>query len=90
MIDDAERHRLSLIGRIGAHQLHATHDSRSITQPARDAFRRRFLDQVDPALPEPERLRRADQLRRAHMARMAMRSAEARRRRGPGSDALRG
>jgi hypothetical protein len=61
--------------------LHATHDSRVITQSARDAFLRRFLEQVDATLPEPERLRRAEHLRRAHMAELALRSAQARRRR---------
>jgi len=41
---------------------------------ARAGFERRFLDEVDPdrTLPEPERLRRAEALRRAHMTRLAL------------------
>lgn len=40
----------------------------------------RFIDQVDPdrTLPEPERMRRAEAARRAHMARLSLRSAQAR------------
>ena len=41
----------------------------------------RFEREVDPegALPEVERKRRADHARKAHMARLALRSAQARR-----------
>ena len=38
----------SLLGRIGAHVTHARHDSRTITEPGRAAFLRRFEDEVDP------------------------------------------
>ena len=71
----------TLRGRIGAHTLHATHDSRAITAAARDAFLARFERQVDPegVLSEAERLRRARHARKAHMARLALRSAEVRR-----------
>lgn len=71
----------SLRGRLSAHTLHATHDSRDLTAKARDAFLARFEREVDPdsVLPEDERLRRARHARRAHMTRLALRSAEARR-----------
>lgn len=44
---------------------------------------RRFLDQVPAEVTDPaERLRRAQLLQRAHMSRIAMKSAEARRKVG--------
>ena len=73
----------SLRGRIGAYCLHATHDPRETTAKAREVFLARFIDQVDPerCLPEPERLRRAAAARKAYFARLALKSARARRRR---------
>jgi hypothetical protein len=73
--------RAALIGRIGAHRLHATHDSREVTAPARAAFRDSFEREVDPdfVLPEAERKRRAAHARKAHYARLALKSAEVRR-----------
>jgi hypothetical protein len=70
-------------GRIGAHILHATHDSRELTVAARAKFFEKFLNQVDPdrILPEGERLRRAEHALRAHMLKLAYRSAKARRER---------
>lgn len=70
------------IGRIGAHRLHATHGCCEITQAARDAFLRRFEDTVDPdvSLPPAERQRRAQHLRRAHMAQLSLRGVAARQR----------
>lgn len=43
-------------------ELHARHDSRELTRPARQAFLAKFDREVDPdaVLPEAERLRRAD------------------------------
>lgn len=79
MLSPEER---SLRARIGAHALHGSHDSRGLTANARAAFLQRFVDQVDqesPGLPEGERLRRAEHLLRAHMARLALRSSKARR-----------
>jgi len=75
---DAER--AALLGRIGAHRLHATHDSRATTTKARAAFLERFEREVDPdcSLPADERTRRAEHARRAHFARLALQSAEAR------------
>lgn len=40
----------------------------------------KFLEQIDPALPESVRLERARQLQAAHMRQLAIRSAESRRR----------
>ncbi len=71
----------SLRGRIGAYALHATHDSREITAPARKAFLAGFEDQVDPdhTLPPEERTKRANMARKAHFTRLAYLSAKARR-----------
>src|SRR5688500_6485570 len=61
-------------GRIGGYVTHSRHDSRELTQPARDAFRAKIEREVDPEgkLPEAERLRRAESARRAHYARIAL------------------
>ena len=77
----------SLRGRIGAYRLHATHDPRETTAKARSTFLARFEREVDPdgILPEAERLRRAEAARKAHLARLALKSAQARRK--VGSDA---
>ena len=74
---------LSLRGRAGAFAQHAKHDVRETTQAARDAFLRRFEDEVDPdrKLTESERRRRALAARKAHMTLLALKSAQARRRR---------
>jgi hypothetical protein len=88
---------MSLRGRIGAYALHARHDPRETTRPARAAFLARFEAEVDPEgrLPEAERRRRAHFAMRAHMARLARKrvmGAIRRRRRprtpapGPASD----
>ena len=72
----------SLRGKIGAYRLHATHDSREITAPARRAFLARFdrdLDQ-EGTLPPPERALRAAMAKRAYFTRLALKSAQARRR----------
>jgi hypothetical protein len=73
--------RAAMIGRIGAHTSHSRHDSRDITARARATFLDSFERQVDPdfVLPEAERQRRAAHARKAHYARLALRSAEARR-----------
>lgn len=68
----------ALRGRIGAYRLHATHDPRETTAAARAAFLGRFLAEIDPDLPEPERLRRAASARKAYFAQLAYRSAVAR------------
>jgi hypothetical protein len=72
----------SLRARLAAHTLHAHYDSRELTKKARAAGPGQlayFLRQVDLALPEPERQRRAEHLRRAHFQRLALASAKARR-----------
>jgi hypothetical protein len=72
----------SLRASLAAHEMHARHDSREITANARAGFQSKFLAQVDattPGLPEPERIRRAEHLLRAHMKRLALASSKARR-----------
>src|SRR5215207_6844683 len=68
-------------GRIGALITHSRHDVRELTAPARAAFLSRFEREVDPdgTLLLEERLRRADCAKRAHFARLARLSANARR-----------
>ena len=67
--------------RMAAYMLHARYDPRETTKPARRAFNKRFLDQVDPdrRLPERERQRRAEAARRAYFTRLAYLSARSRR-----------
>jgi hypothetical protein len=73
--------RASLLERIGAHRLHATHDSREITAKARATFLDKFEQEVDPdgVLSVEERQRRAQHARSGHFARLALLSAESRR-----------
>lgn len=73
--------RMALLGRIGAATLHAS--GGTTTEAARAAFRERFLQEADPdgTLPPEERERRAAHLRRAYYLRLALKSADARRRR---------
>lgn len=74
----------ALRSKLGAHTRWANcTDRTAATQPARDAFRDRWLDQVDPerVLPAAERTKRADHAMKAHMTRMALNSAKARARR---------
>ena len=72
----------SLRGRLGAYVLHATHDSRAITAEARATFMARFEVEVDPdgVLTPEERRRRADHARQAYFTRLALKSAQTRRR----------
>jgi hypothetical protein len=72
----------ALRARLAAHTLHATHDSRELTAPARAAFLGRFEREADPegVLDPAERARRAEHLRKAFFARLALKSAQARRR----------
>jgi hypothetical protein len=71
--------------RLGAYALHATHDPRETTKPARAAFNARFEREVDPEgkLDPAERLRRAEFAKKAHFLRLAMASAKARRKEAP-------
>ena len=70
-----------LVGFIGGHTTMGRHDSRAIAQRAREGFLRRFMLEADPegVLPEVEREQRARHLLAAHMRRLALRSARARR-----------
>lgn len=81
---------LALAGRIGAHKSWAnTEDRTARTAPAREAFNRRFEDEVDPdrRLDPAERARRAESARKAYYAELALKSAQARRRRADPQDA---
>lgn len=77
---------MALRGKIGAFVTHSRHDPKLTTAKARAAFLARFETEVDPdrVLPEEERQRRAESARKAHMARMALASARARRDRKAG------
>ena len=72
--------RTSLAARIGGLTRHAMHGSAELSRHGQDALLARFEHEVDPEcrLTESERRSRAEALRRAHMARLALRSAEAR------------
>jgi hypothetical protein len=82
MADDAmnpgER---ALRARIGAYAMHGRNDARETTAKARAAFLARFERLADPEgrLPLAERQRRAQKLRSAYFARLALASAKARR-----------
>ncbi len=67
--------------RIGGLTTQARHGG-AVAARARAGLRARFEREADPdgSLPEAERARRADLLFRAHMLRLAERSAAARRR----------
>ncbi|MGI8938879.1 MAG: hypothetical protein ACR2JF_11855 [Iamia sp.] len=68
---------------IAAHESWArTEDRAQRLAPARQAFADSFLDKVDPdhRLPPAERARRAENARKAHYQRLALKSAQARRR----------
>jgi hypothetical protein len=72
----------SLIARLAAHESWAnTDDPSARTAPARRAMLDRFERQVDPdgVLSPVERARRAGHARKAYFARLALRSAQARR-----------
>ena len=87
--------RMALIGKIGGHTTHARHDPTVTTAKARATFLTSFELAADPdgTLPVDERQRRAEQLRKAHFARLSLASAEARRQKAqlsPGSRVRRG
>lgn len=71
----------SLRGRIGAYALHSKYDSREITRAARAAYLAKWIREVDPegVLSEVERDRRAENALKAHLAKLALKSAQARR-----------
>jgi hypothetical protein len=78
----------TLRAKIAAHTSWAnTVDRAARTAAARKAANDRFAKQVDPdgVLTPEERARRADSARRAYYSRLAMRSAQVRRRGRPGT-----
>lgn len=77
----------SLASQMGAHLSWAKTEDRSArTLPARRAFMGRFERQADPdgVLPPSERAMRAENLRKAYYTKLALKSAQARRRRSRG------
>ena len=75
----------SLRGRLAAYSLHA--QGKTNTAPGTAAFLGRFEHEVDPegTLAPHERSRRAEWARRAYFSRLALKSAQARRRRSQGA-----
>jgi hypothetical protein len=72
-----------LRARIGAYTLHANcTDPKAHTAPARKAFLGRFEREVDPngLLSPGERQRRAELARKAYFSKLALKSAQSRRR----------
>jgi hypothetical protein len=72
-----------LLARLAAHSKWAkTPDPTAATAPARAAFNDRFEREADPdGILEPlERSRRAEHLRKAYFTRLALKSAQSRRR----------
>jgi hypothetical protein len=78
-VDKQANHLRTLRARIGAHALHAQHDSRELTKKARVVFDARFYEGIPADLPQAERDRRAHHARKAYFARLALASAKARR-----------
>lgn len=82
MLSPSERR---LRAQIAAHEMHARHDATATTAVGRSAAARKLdqqlLARIDPRreLPSDERQRRLDHARRAHFARLALRSAKKRR-----------
>lgn len=84
-LTSAER---SLRGQIAVHESWArTPDRAARTANARKAMLDKFERQVDPngTLAQAERAKRAEHARKAYFKRLALKSAQARRRRGGGS-----
>lgn len=78
----------SLRSQVAAHESWArTSDRAARTANARKAMLDKFERQVDPdgKLPPAERAKRAEHARKAHYKRLALKSAQARRRRAGGA-----
>jgi len=73
----------TLRARLGAYSRLAREDAHEMTAPARRSWATKWEQQVDPSgvLAPEERARRARAAMRAHMARLALASAKARKRR---------
>lgn len=67
--------------RMAAHCLHAQRDARETTAAARQSFLRRFVNELDPTglLPDEEREHQARSALKAHMLKLSVLSAAARR-----------
>ena len=80
----------TLRARLGAYSLHAKHDPRKTTAPARASFLAKFDREVDPdgLRSEAECVRRASCARKAYFAKLALKSSVTRRKKtarsGPG------
>lgn len=72
-----------LLGRIGGYTALSRHNAYEMTKAARKGFESKFEREVDPeGMLEPQdRARRAEMARKAYFARLALLSAQARRRR---------
>jgi hypothetical protein len=77
----------SMRARIAANIRWSREDPKPNAVRAQAGLLAKFVDQVDPgrALPEAERIRRAEAARRAHMQQLAFRSSKARTRNDRGS-----
>lgn len=78
----ASRKERSMLASIAANERWAqTADRSEATKPARDGLTAKFEKMVDPEgmLPPEERARRVASARKAHMTRLALRSAQSRR-----------
>lgn len=78
----------SLRAQIGALSMHGRHDVNGVSTPGRVVANARLdarllaeIDERDPGLPEAERQRRLGYLRKAHFARLALKSWTVRRER---------
>jgi hypothetical protein len=83
-MDSATRSRIAVAaGRTGGLRNVAKNGGHAVSVAARDGFMRRFENQVDPdgRLAPEERAARARYALKAHMATLALRSAQARARR---------
>jgi hypothetical protein len=72
----------SLRARAAAYARAAKYDGREVTAKARSAAWQKYLDEVDPdgSLPEPERKRRAESLRKSRLLAASLKAAVGRRR----------
>jgi hypothetical protein len=70
---------MALIAKIGGHMKAATHDMTEFARSGQQGLMQKFYGETDASLPEDERWRRAEQLRRAHMSRITAKSRGARK-----------
>ena len=77
----------TLRARLAAHVLHSKVDPTEHTRPAREAFNKRFEDEVDPKreLSTQERERRAAHARTAYYTRLSLKASQARRAKAKGA-----